>query len=291
MANSTAQTIEAVLAGFPHQQIAPIIGKPTYATLAAPLKLLGFNAQSLVRPDGADDFGNLNLIRADASYMSLLDATLLPILTMPPNPVFGGTQAEISERQYYHAIDLADYLNQKAYNGALKQQVLGFVELQYLEELNDHTTGFNAVSPKQLIAHLKTKYAKITSAMMEKNIDKFREPLDLSLTIETWLKTVAECKEYALEGGDPISDVGMVNNGYNRFNDTHAFVDDCKRWKDRTANTKTWAEFIIFFTKAYNEYADSPESMRAAGIANQQCWTTSQQPRRAQTRCNCLAGP
>ena len=46
------------------------------------------------------------------------------------------------------------------------------------------------------------------------------------------------------------------------------FVDDCKRWKDRTVTTKTWAEFIIFFTKAYNEYADSPESMRAAGIAN-----------------------
>ena len=103
---------------------------------------------------------------------------------------------------------------------------------------------------------------------MEKNIDTFREPLDLSLTIETWLKKVMECQEYALEGGDPISDVGMVNNGYNRFHGTHAFVDNCKKWKDRTNATKTWAEFVIFFTKSYNEYADSPESLRTTGIAN-----------------------
>ena len=85
---------------------------------------------------------------------------------------------------------------------------------------------------------------------MEKNIDRFPEPLDLSLTIETWLKKVQECQEYALEGGDPISDVGMVNNGYVRFFGTHAFVDDCKKWKHRTAATMTWSHFVVFFTKA-----------------------------------------
>ena len=91
MADSTVQSIDAVLAGFPHQQIAPISGKPTYATLASPLKLLGFNAQSLVRPDGTDDYGNLNLIRADTSYLSLPLSVVLPILSMPANPLFGGT--------------------------------------------------------------------------------------------------------------------------------------------------------------------------------------------------------
>ena len=69
MADSTVQSIDSVLAGFPHQQIAPIVGKPTYETLTLPLKLLGFNAQSLVRPDGADDYGNLNLVRADTDKM------------------------------------------------------------------------------------------------------------------------------------------------------------------------------------------------------------------------------
>ena len=217
MTDSTVQSIDAVLAGFPHQQIAPIIGKPTYATLSAPLKLLGFNAQSLVRPNGADTYGYLNLIRGDVSYLSLPRSVVLPILTMPANPLFGGTQAEIAERQYYHGIDKAIYLNQVAYSGALKQQIVNLVQIQFLEDINDHTTGFNAVTPKQIVAHLKTKYAKITPAMMETNINKFREPLDLSLTIETWLKKVQECQEYALEGGDPISDVGMVNNGYLRF--------------------------------------------------------------------------
>ena len=88
MADSTVQSIDAELAGFPHQQIVPIIGKPTHATLASPLKLLGVNAQSLVRPDGADDYGNLNLIRADVSYFSLPGSIVLPILVMPANPFF-----------------------------------------------------------------------------------------------------------------------------------------------------------------------------------------------------------
>ena len=121
MADSTVQSIDAVLARFPHQEIAPIIGKPTHDTLASPSKLLGFNAQSFVSPDGADDYGNLNLIRADVSYLSLPGSIVLPILVMPSNPLFGGTQAVIAERQYYHGIAEANYLNQVAYMGALKQ--------------------------------------------------------------------------------------------------------------------------------------------------------------------------
>ena len=155
MADSTVQSINAVLADFPHQQIAPIIGKPTYATLSAPLKLLGFNAQSLVRPNGADTYGYLNLIRGDVSYLSLPRSVVLPILTMPANPVFGGTQAEIAERQYYHGIDKANYLNQVAYMGAFKQQIISLIQIEFLEDINDRTTGFNAVTPKQIVAHLK----------------------------------------------------------------------------------------------------------------------------------------
>ena len=104
--------------------------------------------------------------------------------------------------------------------------------------------------------------------MIEKNSDKFGESLDLSMPIETWIKTMLLCQEYALEGGDPITDVGMTNNGYLRFNETQAFVDDCKIWKNRTAATKTWAQFVIDFTKSYNEYSESQASMRATGIAN-----------------------
>ena len=188
MADSTVQSIDTVLAGFPHQQIALIIGKPSHKNLSIPLKLLGFNAQSLVRFDGADDYGNLNLIRADISYLSLPLSVVLPILTMPANPAFGGTQAEIAERQYYHSIAKSNYLNQVAYMGALKQQIISLIQPEFLEDLNHHITGFNAVTPKQIIALLKTKYAKITPEMMEKNQDTFREPLDLSLLIETWLK-------------------------------------------------------------------------------------------------------
>ena len=76
------------------------------------------------------------------------------------------------------------------------------------------------------------------------------------------------CKEFALEGGDPISDMGMTNNGYLRFNENQAFVDDCKLWKNRTAATKTWAQFVIDFTKPYNEYSESQAKLRAAGITN-----------------------
>ena len=154
---------------------------------------------------------DLNLIRTNISYLSLPLSVVLPILIMPANPIFGGTQAEIAERQYYHSIDKTDYLNQVAYKGALKQQLISLIPSEFLNDLNHHTTGFNAVFPKQIVAHLKTKYAKITLAMMEKNRDKFREPLDLSTPIETWIKKVLECQEYALEGGDPITDVGMVN--------------------------------------------------------------------------------
>jgi len=76
------------------------------------------------------------------------------------------------------------------------------------------------------------------------------------------------CQEYAIEGGDLISDMGMTNNGYLWFNKNQAFVNDCKLWKHRTAATKTWAHFVIYFTKSYNKYSESPALMRAAGIAN-----------------------
>ena len=149
IADATVQSIDTVLAGFPHQQIAPILGKPTHANLSTPLKLLGFNAQSLVRPDGADEYGHLNLIRSDISYLSLPQSVVLPLLIMPANPVFGGTQAKIAERQYYHSIAKSNYLNQVAYMGALKQQIIRLIQPEFLDDLNHHITGFNAVIPKQ----------------------------------------------------------------------------------------------------------------------------------------------
>ena len=145
--------------------------------------------------------------------------------------------------------------------GALKQQIISLIQPEFLDDLNHQITGFNGVMPKQLVAHLKTKYAKITPAMMEKNRDKFREPLDLFTPIETWIKKVLLCQEYALDGGDPITDVGMVNNGYLRFNETQALVEDCKLWKSRTAATKAWAQFVIDFIKSYNKYSESQASM------------------------------
>ena len=58
--------------------------------------------------------------------------------------------------------------------GALKQQIISLIQPKFLDNLNHHITGFNGVTPKQIIAHLKTKYAKITPAMIEKNINTFR---------------------------------------------------------------------------------------------------------------------
>ena len=144
MADSTMY-IETVIAGFPHQNIPPIIDKPTNTSLWIPLKIIGLNDQSLARPDGGNVYGNLNLVMSDISYNLLPCTAPLPILTMPADSTFGGTQAKILERPYYHGIAKTKYLNQIAYMGALKQQLLGLIQEDFLDDLNHHTTGFNGI--------------------------------------------------------------------------------------------------------------------------------------------------
>jgi len=87
-----------------------------------------------------------------------------------------------------HGIAKTNYLNRVARMGALKQQLLGLIQEEFLDDLNHHTTGFNGITPKQIVFHLTTEYASITPAMMKKNLTSFREPVDLSTSIGTWIK-------------------------------------------------------------------------------------------------------
>ena len=79
--------------------------------------------------------------------------------------------------------------------------LLELIQEEFLDNLDYHTTGFNGVTTKQIVAHIKTKYAKITADMLGKNLATFCKPLlDLSTSIETWIKNMLLCHKFCKVG-------------------------------------------------------------------------------------------
>jgi hypothetical protein len=259
--------VNAVTDGFPHPSIQPIIGSPTYATIAAVHLQLNANAASVFSNLGDGQLGLLALTITEEVYNTLSAEPFVP----PENP---GTQPDlpgnasnnqIAEFVAEHKENQRIWREFMATDKALKQQLLATVNEMYYKALRNRITGYASITTLQLLTHLYAVYGNITPSDLADNDAQLKSPYDPAQPIETLFDQVEDAVDLAAAAQAPYTIAQIVAYAYNNVFQTGLFADACRDWRRRPAIEKTWVQFKVDFALAHQELRESLLTTQGAG--------------------------
>ena len=232
-------TIDKIVDGFLFTTIPPIIGDPTYNTIAEVNLKLNSNSASVQSNLGCDTLGLFQLTVSPAVYNTL---SAIPFI-VPVNPVYvpiipaNSTGAQITELR--HAFDTASALFNKydRTDKALRKILLSTVDEMFIRSLPHKYVRYGLTTTRTILDHLYTSYANIYSADLLENDSVFCTPYDINQPIETLFDRVENCGDYAAAGNNPNSLKQVIGIAFQLVYQTDLFVDNCKAWKTSAHST------------------------------------------------------
>jgi hypothetical protein len=152
------------------------------------------------------------MLLSDAEYIARAGIPfLIPLHPgAAPDAAVGATAAQIAEaiRAYNQA--LADVTLYNRLSAALTAQIITAVNASFLSALEDPDFGFSDVTPRTMLAHLRTEYGTMTPEELERNRAAISEPWNLDEPIEDLWAKIANIQRVATLGHVPIPDITVI---------------------------------------------------------------------------------
>ena len=143
-------TFEKVVQSFPHPTIQPILGQPTYETLAEVHLKLNTNAASILLHRGNRQLGLLFLTITPEIYNTQSNIVFVPSDNPGPSPVIiqGLTVAQIVDICRKYDVELALYTECNMTDNALKSLLIAAVDKTYIRSLREKYFGYANITTK-----------------------------------------------------------------------------------------------------------------------------------------------
>jgi hypothetical protein len=90
-------------------------------------------------------------------------------------------------------------------------------------------------------------------------------PYNTDQPIEVLITQIEEAIDYASAGGQAYSPAQTVNLAYSLIFATGHYDQACREWRQKAAGDKTWANYKIHFTEAYNDRRETQLTTQGAG--------------------------
>ena len=148
-----SSALDKVVESFPHPTVQPIVGQPSYKTIAELQLKLNTNAASVFSNRGNGKLGLLFLTVKPAVYDTQSTVTFTPPSNPGQNPSIpsGATGAQITEIRRTHK-EKKDEFNQYLHTDrALKSILIGAVDEAYIRSKREKYIGFANVSTLNLL--------------------------------------------------------------------------------------------------------------------------------------------
>ena len=260
-------SIDKIVDGFPHPNIAPIVGIPTYESIAELNLQLNANAASVQSNLGDGQLGLLALTVSPAVFNTLSAVAFVHPVNPGTNPVIppGATTHVTSHLTRVFATQKAIFREYHATDNALKQQVIGCVDGMYLRTLSHRVTGYANVTTRQFLVHLYATYGRLSPSDLIANDTKMKSGYDPNLPIESFIDQIEDGVALADAAAAPYSPAQIIAIAYNVLFSTGMFPDACRDWRRRPLLQQTWATFKIDFALAHQELRDSQVTSNQAG--------------------------
>jgi hypothetical protein len=261
--------IDKLVTNFPHPNISPIVGQPTYKTLTQLHTQLNLNAASVHSNLGNGQLGLLQLTVTAAVYNTL---SAIPFLA-PANPGATvilpphSTGPQINELNCQHDAAAALFSKYDATDKALKQQIVGAVDAMFLRTLRSKYVGYQNSSTQDMLDHLYSTYAKISASDLLSNDAQMKNDYHVNQPIKLFYDQIEDSVDFAAAGDCPYTPIQVTAIAYQLVFKTGMFPKECKLCKRRLAANKNWTKFKTFFLIAHHqELRESNVTTAAAGF-------------------------
>ncbi|MGL5499877.1 MAG: hypothetical protein ACRDCK_01800, partial [Plesiomonas shigelloides] len=167
------------------------------------------NARSVSTTLGGGDLGHLGLTMRDEEYATLQPANDQHPFVMPDHPAlpnYQGTAGEVATQKATYDAAVEEYNTAHSLEKQLKNQLLKAVPHIFTQEIEHQEHGFAMVTTADILEHLLTTYGTLTPDDMDENMLRLQRPWDPDTPIETVFNNVADCRQTAEAGTDPISE-------------------------------------------------------------------------------------
>ena len=254
MASPTVTTVDKIIETFPLPTLTRIVGQPTYEHIQELNEEINANAASIVTTRGGGAHGHLALTVSPAVYATLSNTPFVtPALPTAVNPA-GLTGPQIAEANRMYVEQLTGFHSYVNVQNALKKQIVAAVEQIFLQAIREPYVGFANRTAYDMLRHLYDNYADISADDLEANDKKLREPWDPNTPFVTLIKQIQDAIELTDHAGVPYTPEQTVSAAYSLIERTGILEADCKKWREKARNTKTWAAFQTFFRDAHKDW-------------------------------------
>ena len=111
--------------------------------------------------------------------------------------------------------------------------------------------GYQNHTTWDILNHLYTKYANISSTDLRNNDKVTKTAYDTNQSIEVLIEQIEDAVEFAAAGSTPYTAEQVVNISYQLIYEIGMFADNCKLWKRNPDVDKTWTAFKQYFSLAH----------------------------------------
>ena len=164
-------SLEKVIESLPHPKILPIVGEPTYETLAEINLKLNTNSASVHSHLLNGQLGLLYLTVLPDVYLTHSATPFVPPANVGPPPTVpnGSTAVQTTSIRQQHELDTQLYRKYDTTDKALMSLLIASVDETYIWSLRNKYIGYANISTLQMLTNLYSAYAKITESYLEEN--------------------------------------------------------------------------------------------------------------------------
>ena len=234
-------TAEKLIESFLHLSIQPVIGQPTYDSIAEVHLKLNANAASIHSNHGNGQLGHLFLTMQPEVQNTLSTTPFVPSANPGLNPVIsdGATGNQISNLRRNHDNLLEEFNTYDQADKALKSLVITTFDEVCTRSLRNKYVGFAKVSTRDIIQHLHDTHASISLQDLNKNDECLKKPCNPNLPFETLVDQIENAVDFAAAGKAPYSTIQIMNVAYNLIFSIGIFAEYCREWRATPEASKT----------------------------------------------------
>ena len=142
--------------------------------------------------------------------------------------------------------------------------LIAAVDEMFTRSLRHCYVGYSTTTIRTIVDHLYSTYTNISSSDLQDNDAKLLAPYNAKLPIKALIDKVKGAVKYSAAGNTPYTLLQVVGITYQLIFQTGMFNDNCKQWKRRDPDDKTWTEFKIFFSTSHQELRKSQATTAGA---------------------------